>query len=62
MTSNIRIYITQIIAVLFTYTAVSEILKVSLLLVSLLFTLQKGYIGFLEIKDRREKKKQLKDK
>ena len=57
MSNTFKIYVSQFIAIFFTYTAISEFLKSTLILLSIIFTIQRLYAGFLDLQEKKEKRK-----
>ena len=54
--TQMRVYITNIFAVIFSYANVDDVLKIILLIVSILFTIQRISINAIEYKEKKRNK------
>ena len=56
MSTPIKVYLTNIFAVIFSYANVDDVLKIVLLIVSILFTIQRIHINTIEYREKRKNK------
>ena len=56
MRMELKVYATNIFAMLFSFSSVDDVLKVVLLIVSILFTIQRISINAIEYREKRKNK------